>query len=56
MRRAGPVDFSREVNLKTVAGKTAIVTGAADGIGYGVAEALAKKGLVNTIARAVFVC
>jgi len=44
MRRAGPVDFSREVNFQNVAGKTAIVTGAADGIGFGVAEALAKNG------------
>jgi len=44
---ATPVDFTKAVDLTHVAGCIVLITGGADGIGLGMATAMAENGYVD---------
>ena len=44
------VDFTKPIDYTAVKGKTALITGAASGIGAAAARALAKAGAITIIA------
>ena len=46
---ATPVDFTKAIDLNHVAGCTVLITGGADGIGLGIATAMAENGYVSVL-------
>ncbi|KAI5268911.1 NAD(P)-binding protein [Aureobasidium subglaciale] len=43
--RAIPVDFSKSIDPETIKGRSVLITGGADGLGYGIAQAVAEHGV-----------
>ncbi|TIA34348.1 NAD(P)-binding protein [Aureobasidium pullulans] len=48
--RADPVDFSKRVDRDAIKGRSVLITGGADGLGHGIAKAVAASGAYVTIA------
>jgi len=46
---ATPVNFTKPVDLTHVAGCTVLITGGADGIGLGIATAMAENGYIHDL-------